>query len=91
MRATVEAETVSVAGEIVGDVRAGRLVEVHAGGRVRGDITAPEVNVDQGGEVAGSVQRTGGQPASAAAPPPIRAAKLGRHARATVRHRRKRA
>jgi cytoskeletal protein CcmA (bactofilin family) len=84
LTAAVESETVSVAGEIVGDVRGRRLVEVRAGGRVQGDITAPEFNVDDGAEVTGRVQRTGDPDVPGEAPPTVRPPGLGRRARARI-------
>ena len=56
--APVTADAVSVAGEIVGSVEALTLVEVHAGGRIDGDVKAPQVTIDEGGQVTGSVEQT---------------------------------
>ena len=54
--APVTADAVSVAGEIVGRVEALTLVEVHAGGRIEGDVRAPQVTIDEGGQVTGNVE-----------------------------------
>lgn len=86
--APVRAEAVSVAGEIKGRVEAKTLVEVHVGGCIHGDVRAPQVTVDEGGQVTGRIERTspnGGMPSepSAAAKKddlgkPIRLRPLGR-------------
>jgi cytoskeletal protein CcmA (bactofilin family) len=78
VQATVEADAVSVAGEIVGRVRARTLVEVHAGGRIDGDVTAPDVTIDQGGEVSGLVERTGVSDDAESAAPSFRVPSIGR-------------
>jgi cytoskeletal protein CcmA (bactofilin family) len=56
--APVRADAVSVAGEIGGLVRANALVEVHVGGCIDGDVRAPQVTVDEGGQVTGRIERT---------------------------------
>lgn len=56
--APVRAEAVSVAGEIKGRVEAKALVEVHVGGCIHGDVRAPQVTVDEGGQVTGRIERT---------------------------------
>lgn len=53
VKATIKAVSVSVAGKIFGDVEATTLVEVHAGGLIDGDVTAPNVTVDLGGKIVG--------------------------------------
>lgn len=58
VKGPVRADAVSVAGEIVGCVVATTLVEVHAGGRIQGDVEAPQVIMDVDGRVEGNVKRT---------------------------------
>lgn len=47
------------AGEVRGTVRAKRLVEVHAQGRVFGDVHAPQLYVEKGSVFEGSVAMEG--------------------------------
>lgn len=42
------AETVVVAGEVVGDIVAARSLEILPGGRVTGDIRSPKLKIDDG-------------------------------------------
>ncbi|MBN1654200.1 MAG: polymer-forming cytoskeletal protein [Deltaproteobacteria bacterium] len=56
VRAEIKAVSVSVAGKIVGNVRARTLVEVHAGGNIDGHVIAPKIMVDHGGRILGSSQ-----------------------------------
>jgi cytoskeletal protein CcmA (bactofilin family) len=42
------AETVVIAGEVVGDIVASRSLEMLAGGRVTGDIRTPKLKIDDG-------------------------------------------
>jgi cytoskeletal protein CcmA (bactofilin family) len=49
----VEAHAVVVSGELEGDVRAGGLVRLEAGARMRGDIHSPSVAIDDGAEFSG--------------------------------------
>jgi cytoskeletal protein CcmA (bactofilin family) len=56
--APIHADAVSVAGEIEGRVEAKTLVEVHVGGCIYGDVRAPQVTVDEGGQVTGRIEKT---------------------------------
>ena len=85
VRAVVRADTVSVAGEVIGDVEGRTLVEVHAGGRIEGDVTAPEVIVDDGAEITGAIHRTGRIEHTEKVPPPERAVRIGSRVRAKIR------
>jgi cytoskeletal protein CcmA (bactofilin family) len=62
--AKVEAEiacgTVIVEGEVIGDVVASQSVELHASGRLRGDVEAPAFAIDRGGVFEGASRRPGG-------------------------------
>ena len=53
IRADIEARTVAVHGEVVGQVTAAERVEIGATGSVRGDVTAPLMAVAEGGVVQG--------------------------------------
>jgi cytoskeletal protein CcmA (bactofilin family) len=65
-RATIRARAARVVGEVIGDVVCSSLIEVAAGGRVVGDLRAPEIEVDAAAEVDGRVDLL--PPAPAAAP-----------------------
>lgn len=53
--ATVEAERVSVGGRVRGPVLASEEVVVRAGGRLEGEVRAPRVGIDDGGELHGGI------------------------------------
>jgi cytoskeletal protein CcmA (bactofilin family) len=42
------AESVVIAGEVVGDVVASRSVEILAGGKLTGDVRTPKLRIDEG-------------------------------------------
>src|SRR5262245_31745188 len=48
VHAEIDVGEIIVQGTIVGNVRAKRAVEVHAPGRIRGDITTPSLQIDKG-------------------------------------------
>ena len=52
----VEAALAVVAGEVHGNIVAEQLVELKAGGVVRGDITTPRITVEEGGAVNGMLR-----------------------------------
>lgn len=52
---TVEADSVVVAGALQGDAKARGSVAIAATGSVRGDITAQELSLEEGGGLEGSV------------------------------------
>jgi cytoskeletal protein CcmA (bactofilin family) len=51
----IEAEAVTVAGSVEGDVSAKGAVAITATGRVRGDVKAGELNLEEGGRFVGRV------------------------------------
>lgn len=51
----VDAEAVTVGGELDGDVRASGLVHLESGARVRGDIQGDGVAIDEGAELSGQL------------------------------------
>ncbi len=70
VRAAVKAISVSVAGKIIGNVEATTLVEVHAGGVIDGEVNAPHVTVDHGGEIVGRDRSVDLDSKCALEPPP---------------------
>ena len=54
-RATVKARAASISGEVLGQVVCSSAIEVTAGGRVVGDLRAPEIEVDAHAFVDGRV------------------------------------
>jgi cytoskeletal protein CcmA (bactofilin family) len=65
-RASVRARTARIAGEVMGDVVCSAAIEVLPGGRVVGDLRAPEVEVDAAAFVDGRVDLLPPQPEPAA-------------------------
>jgi cytoskeletal protein CcmA (bactofilin family) len=51
----IDAEAVTVAGSVDGDVAARGAVAITSSGRVRGDVKAGEVNLEEGGRLVGRV------------------------------------
>jgi cytoskeletal protein CcmA (bactofilin family) len=68
VRAAIQAKSVVVEGELVGNVVASHMVTVRAGGRMQGDIRAPRVALEEGCQFQGNVDMDGSQAAPAAAP-----------------------
>ena len=60
VRATVEAQSVLVSGEIVGDVTAAARVEIQATGRLTGNIKAPRIVIAEGALFKGTSDMTPG-------------------------------
>src|SRR5262245_7506814 len=48
LHAEIDVGDIIIKGLVVGNIRAKRSVEVHAPGRVRGDITTPSLQIDKG-------------------------------------------
>src|SRR5215471_8293578 len=48
VHAQVDIGEIIVQGTVVGNIRAKRAVEIHAPGKVRGDITTPSLQIDKG-------------------------------------------
>ena len=57
----IVAESVSVGGKVLGNVKAGDTFELQASGRIEGDVTAPRVIIAEGAFFKGNVEMTGGQ------------------------------
>jgi cytoskeletal protein CcmA (bactofilin family) len=59
VRATVEAQSVIVSGEIVGDCTASQRVEIQASGRLTGNIRAPKIVIAEGALFKGNSDMSG--------------------------------
>lgn len=72
VEADVEVGTLIVrGGTLRGNVAARQLIEIHAEGRVHGDITAPQIDIDKGCIFEGKCTMTGGaEPEELEAPAP---------------------
>jgi cytoskeletal protein CcmA (bactofilin family) len=76
VHAEIDIGEIIIQGTVVGNIRAKRGVEIHAPGRVRGDITTPSLQIDKGvvfegraymeGVTDGTIRR----PNTGAVPPP---------------------
>src|SRR6185436_19362680 len=66
--AEIQAKTVMVVGEVVGNITADDKVEVAASGTMRGDISAPRVVLADGAKFKGSIDmdKKGSQPSTSA-------------------------
>jgi cytoskeletal protein CcmA (bactofilin family) len=73
--AIVEAEIdigeIIIQGTVVGNIRAKRGVEIHAPGRVRGDITTPSLQIDKGVIFEGRAYMEGHAPKAATPTPAV--------------------
>lgn len=56
--AEVEGETIEVRGIVIGNVTAGRRVEVFGGARIVGDLRGPEIAVAADATIEGRIERT---------------------------------
>lgn len=71
VEAEIEVGTLIVrGGTLRGNVHARQLIEIHAEGRVHGDIAAPQIDIDKGCLFEGRCSMTPPSPADAAALPP---------------------
>jgi cytoskeletal protein CcmA (bactofilin family) len=59
VRATVEAQTVVVSGELVGDCTAVQRVEIQSSGRLTGNIRAPRIVIAEGALFKGNSDMSG--------------------------------
>lgn len=48
VRAEIDIGEIIIQGTVVGNIRAKRAVEIHAPGKVKGDITTPSLQIDKG-------------------------------------------
>lgn len=56
--ANLDVDSVEVRGEVTGDISASRSITIHEGARVRGNVRAPRVIVNDGAQFRGSVSMT---------------------------------
>ena len=61
IRAEVVAETVTIHGKVIGNIRATAKVDVRPTGHVEGDLVAPRVGIADGAVVCGRVDTSNGQ------------------------------
>jgi cytoskeletal protein CcmA (bactofilin family) len=59
VKATVDAQSVVVSGELIGDCHAANRVEIQASGRLTGNIRAPRVVIAEGAVFKGNSDMTG--------------------------------
>ncbi len=71
VEATVEVGSIIINGEVIGDVTAKQLVEIHAPGRLRGNITTPQLMIAKGVIFEGSCKMEGAAADRAGQPPKI--------------------
>jgi cytoskeletal protein CcmA (bactofilin family) len=82
VQAEIDIGEIIIQGTVVGNIRAKRAVEIHAPGKVRGDITTPSLQIDKGVIFEGKCYMEGiadgtrprpvvALPSPAAPPPPI--------------------
>ncbi len=64
VRATVEAASVIISGELVGDCKASVRVEIQATGRLTGNIRAPKIVIAEGAMFRGNSDMSGAGPAA---------------------------
>jgi cytoskeletal protein CcmA (bactofilin family) len=71
IKAQLNAKSIVVLGEVIGNVVATEKVDIRENGSVEGDITSPRVAIAEGAHFRGSVdmQNKGGRPAAAVQPP----------------------
>lgn len=69
IKANANARTITVRGELIGDLNGVEKVTITASGRVRGNITAPKVILEEGASFKGSIDMdAGAKPAMQSAP-----------------------
>jgi cytoskeletal protein CcmA (bactofilin family) len=77
VHAEIDIGEIIIQGLVVGNIRAHRAVEIHAPGKVRGDITTPSLQIDKGVTFEGKcymegvVDGTRPRPPSTASAPPV--------------------
>jgi len=75
VQAEIHAGTVIINGTIDGNVRATQMVELHATGRVKGNVETPAFSIEKGGIFEGSCKMENLGKSAPSAPTPIEAAK----------------
>jgi cytoskeletal protein CcmA (bactofilin family) len=64
--ASIEGDTVVIAGEVKGDITARRKITLEATARVTGDLTTPGIVIQEGARLEGRIMIGGGPPPEAA-------------------------
>ena len=78
VEAEIDIGEVIIQGTVVGNVKAKRSIEIHAPGRVKGDLTTPSLQIDKGVIFEGrSFMENAASAARAGTPPPAVAPKPG--------------
>jgi len=78
LEAEVDIGEIIIQGTVVGNIRAKRSVEIHAPGRVEGDITTPELQIAKGVIFEGrSFMKNATEKGSRPTPPPAPSGKSG--------------
>ena len=79
VEATIEIGEVIIKGTVVGNITAKRSIEIHAPGRVKGDLHTPSLQIDKGVVFEGrsfmegaAGQKTSTPPAKPSAPTPVK-------------------
>lgn len=70
VEAKVSASTVTVAGEVVGDILAAEKIELEPTAKVQGNITAPKILINEGATFDGQVAMKDGKPKPPVVPQP---------------------
>jgi len=70
VHAEIEVGTVLVYGSVVGNIKAAKAIELHAPGRIRGNINTPNLMVEQGTIFQGQCTMDGVSPPAKTAPAP---------------------
>src|SRR5262245_25056049 len=78
VKAEIEVGTIIINGQVVGNVRAKNSVEIHAPGRLKGNVLTPAIQIDRGAIFEGPCQMENieeklRKPQHPAAPPPAKA------------------
>jgi cytoskeletal protein CcmA (bactofilin family) len=48
VKAEIDVGEIIIQGQVIGNIRAKRAIEIHAPGRVKGDLTTPSLQIDKG-------------------------------------------
>ncbi|MGA9526408.1 MAG: polymer-forming cytoskeletal protein [Myxococcaceae bacterium] len=75
VQAEISAGTVIVKGVVEGNIKAQQLVELHASGRIKGNVETPALSIERGGTFEGSSKMENLTKGAAAPPTPIESAK----------------
>ncbi len=70
VKATIEAQSILIHGEVIGDCHATTRVEIQSTGRLTGDIRAPKIVIAEGAMFRGNSDMTGRRETKAAGPTP---------------------